>query len=88
MDNASRLCTIADLGGHDAWRLRHHRHHDDGPSAAAVERLRGRGAILTGADMRPKRLAIANCAQYKNHAVLGDVQRVGDSVAGSWQSRA
>ena len=43
------------------------------------------GAISSGADMRPKRLAIAHCAQYKNHAVLGDVQRVGGAVAGSRQ---
>ncbi len=46
------------------------------------------GAIVTAPNMRPKRLAIVHCAQYKRHAVLRDVQRVGDSVAGSWESRA
>ncbi len=46
------------------------------------------GAILTGPDMRPKRVAIAHCAQYKKHAVLRNLERVGESVATPWGSRA
>ncbi len=46
------------------------------------------GAILAGPDMRPKRLAIAHCAQYKKHAVSRDLKRVGESVASPWGSRA
>ena len=46
------------------------------------------GAIVSGPDMRPKRVAIAHCAQYKKHAVLRDVQRVGESVVTKWDKRA
>ncbi len=61
------------------------------PAQILPKLLRGTslgGAIVTGPDMRPKPVAIAHCAQYKKHAVLRNLERVGESVATPWGSRA
>ena len=61
------------------------------PAQIQPKLLRGSstgGAIVTGPDMRPKRVAIAHCAQYKKHAVLRNLERVGESIATPWGSRA
>lgn len=89
MDDENCLCTNADLAAMAAMTLG--ACVTTTTTAQQTRLLNGAadgGAILTGADMRPKRVAIAHCAQYNKHAVLRDVQRVGDSVAGSWESRA